>query len=159
VAFASSKLYRPSARRLSAKLVPTFADRGRRVISATDSHGCVLGILDRSRYYFFQVAPQLYSRDWVDPVPDPVLLRKSGSAGNRTQDLRICSQELWPLDDRGGTHTCLKLHVSEFLSHVYICFEMQGVFEWFFEMYVEVRFTDPHQINILEWLKASTEPQ
>jgi hypothetical protein len=31
---------------------------------------------------FFQVAPQLYSRSWVDPVPDPLLLRKFGSAGN-----------------------------------------------------------------------------
>jgi hypothetical protein len=28
---------------------------------------------------------QLYSRGWVDPVPDPLLLRKSGSAGNRTR--------------------------------------------------------------------------
>jgi hypothetical protein len=36
----------------------------------------------------------------VDPVPDPVLLRKSGTAGNRIQDLWICSQELWPLDHR-----------------------------------------------------------
>jgi hypothetical protein len=32
-----------------------------------------------------QVAPQLYSRSWVDPVPDPLLLRKSGSAGNRNR--------------------------------------------------------------------------
>jgi hypothetical protein len=31
---------------------------------------------------FYQVAPQLYSRDWVDPVPDPLLFF-SGSAGNR----------------------------------------------------------------------------
>jgi hypothetical protein len=30
----------------------------------------------------------------VDPVPDPLLLRKSGSAGNRTQDLWVSSQEL-----------------------------------------------------------------
>jgi hypothetical protein len=37
----------------------------------------------------------------VDPVPDPPLLKKSGSAGNRTWDLWICSQELWPLDHRG----------------------------------------------------------
>jgi hypothetical protein len=29
----------------------------------------------------------------VDPVPDPLLLRKSGSAGNRTWDLWICSHE------------------------------------------------------------------
>jgi hypothetical protein len=44
-----------------------------------------LGFLDRSRYFFFQVVPQLYSRGWVDSVPDPLLLRKSDSAGNRTR--------------------------------------------------------------------------
>jgi hypothetical protein len=38
----------------------------------------------------------------VDPVPEPLLLRKSGSAGNRTLDLWICSQELLPLDHTGG---------------------------------------------------------
>jgi hypothetical protein len=36
----ASELYRPNDRRLSAKLVPTFADRGCRVVSATDPHGC-----------------------------------------------------------------------------------------------------------------------
>jgi hypothetical protein len=36
----------------------------------------------------------------VDPVPDPLLLRKSSSAGNRTQDVWICSQELRPLDHK-----------------------------------------------------------
>jgi hypothetical protein len=48
----------------------------------------------RSRYLSLQVAPQLYSRGYVNPVPDPILLRKFGSAGNRTRDLWICSQEL-----------------------------------------------------------------
>jgi hypothetical protein len=33
---------------------------------------------------FYQVAPQLYSRGWVDPVPDP-LHYVYGSAGNRTR--------------------------------------------------------------------------
>jgi hypothetical protein len=33
------ELYRPSDRRMSAKLVPTFADRGCRVVSATDPPG------------------------------------------------------------------------------------------------------------------------
>jgi hypothetical protein len=61
--------------RLSAKLVPTFEDGGCRVVSATDLHGRILDFLDRSRYFFFQVAPQLYSRGWVDPVPDPLHLR------------------------------------------------------------------------------------
>jgi hypothetical protein len=32
-----------------------------------------------------KVAPQLYSWGWVDPVPDSLLLRKCGSAGNRTR--------------------------------------------------------------------------
>jgi hypothetical protein len=59
-------------------------------------------LLDRSRYFFIQVAPQLSSRGWVDPVPDTLLLRKSGRARNRTQDVWICSQKLWPLDQRGG---------------------------------------------------------
>jgi hypothetical protein len=75
------------------EVVPTFADRGCWVVSATDSV-VNLGFLDQSRCYFFQVAPQLFSRGLVDPVPDPLLLNKSGSAGNRTQDLCICSQKL-----------------------------------------------------------------
>jgi hypothetical protein len=58
--------------------------------------------LDQSRYFFFQGAPQLSSRGWVDPAPDWLLLRKSGSARNRTHDLWICSQKLWPLDHRDG---------------------------------------------------------
>jgi hypothetical protein len=75
-----------SDRRLTARLVPTFAGRGCRVVSvAEDPLGRDLGFLDRSRYFFFQVAPQLYSRGWVDPVPDPLLLRKCGSAGNQTR--------------------------------------------------------------------------
>jgi hypothetical protein len=37
----------------------------------------------------------------MDPVPDPLLHRKSGSVGNRTQDLCVSSQELSPLDNRG----------------------------------------------------------
>jgi hypothetical protein len=79
------ELYRPSDRNLLAKLMTTFADRGCHVVSATDPYGRILGFLDRSRYFFFQVAPQLYSRGWVGPVPDPLVLRKSRSAGNRTR--------------------------------------------------------------------------
>jgi hypothetical protein len=61
-----------------------------------------IGFLDRNHYFSIQIAPQLSSRGWVNPVPDPLFLRKSGSTGNETQDLWICSQELWPLDHRGG---------------------------------------------------------
>jgi hypothetical protein len=44
---------------LSAKLLPTFSDRGRHVVSLTDPYGRNLGSLDRSRYFFFQVAPRM----------------------------------------------------------------------------------------------------
>jgi hypothetical protein len=54
------------------------------VVSVANPYGRILDFLDRSPYFFSQVAPQLYSRGWVDPVPDPLLLRNSGSAGNRT---------------------------------------------------------------------------
>jgi hypothetical protein len=37
-----SELYRPSDRRLLAKLVPTFADRGCQVVSMTDPNGRIL---------------------------------------------------------------------------------------------------------------------
>jgi hypothetical protein len=52
------------------------------MVSVMDPYGRILGFLDQSRYFFFQVAPQVYSRGLVDPVPGPLLLRKSGSAGN-----------------------------------------------------------------------------
>jgi hypothetical protein len=81
----ASELYRLGDRRLSAKLVSTFAHRGCHVVSVTDPYGHILDSLEQSCYFFFQAAPQLYSLGWVDPVPDPLLLRKSGSAGNRTQ--------------------------------------------------------------------------
>jgi hypothetical protein len=71
--------------RLSVKLVPTSVDRGCLVVNAADPYRSNLDFLDRSRYFFFKVAPQLYSRGWVGPVPDPLLVRKSGSPGNRSR--------------------------------------------------------------------------
>jgi hypothetical protein len=52
----------PSDRRMSAKLVPTFVDKECHVVSVTDPYGRILGFLDRNRYFFFQVTPQLDSR-------------------------------------------------------------------------------------------------
>jgi CBS-domain-containing membrane protein len=42
----ASELYGHSERRLSAKLVPTFADRGCHVVSVTDPYGRILGFLN-----------------------------------------------------------------------------------------------------------------
>jgi hypothetical protein len=67
----ASYLYRTSDRRLSTKLVLTFEDfawSARRIPTAVFSVSSL-------------------TRGCVDPVPDPLLLRKSGSAVNRTRDL------------------------------------------------------------------------
>jgi hypothetical protein len=88
---------------LQAKLVSTFAVRSCCMASAAIPH------FRYSRFsrpetlpFFSQVAPHLSPRGWVGPVPDPLLLRKSGSVWTRTRDLWICRQELRPLDHRGG---------------------------------------------------------
>jgi hypothetical protein len=83
--YSASELYWPSNSRFSARLVPTFADKRCIVVRATDPYGRILGFLDRSRYFFVQLAPQLYSRGWEDSVPDTLLLRNSGNAGNPTR--------------------------------------------------------------------------
>jgi hypothetical protein len=76
-----------------AKYIPTerppfvgeVADRRRHVVIAAETLRPYFRFLDRSRYYFFQIPPQLYSQGWMDPVPDPLNLRKSGSAKTRTR--------------------------------------------------------------------------
>jgi hypothetical protein len=62
------------------------------MVSTTDPPGRILGFLDRSRYYFFLVAPQLYSR---------VLTRLSGLRSRPTASQKIWKRREWnpgPLD-------------------------------------------------------------
>jgi hypothetical protein len=52
-----------------------------------------LSSMGRSHYLFLQVALQSSSLGIVEPVAEQLLLRKSGSAGNRVRNLWIFSQE------------------------------------------------------------------
>jgi hypothetical protein len=63
----------------------TQSHLNRHVVSVMYPYGSIHGFLDRIPYFFFQIASQLYSQGSVDSVPDPLILRKSGSAGNRTR--------------------------------------------------------------------------
>jgi hypothetical protein len=113
----TSELYRVSNRRWSANFSANFC--GQKVVawSARPFPTAVnLGSLDRSRYFFFHVVPHLSSRGWVDRDLDPLLLRKSGSAGNRTRVLWAWSHELLPLDHRGCSFTPVhpRLHDKKF---------------------------------------------
>jgi hypothetical protein len=66
VAWVHERIYRSRDRCLSAKLVPTFVDRGCHVVSAADPYGRNHGFLDRSRYFFFQAVPQFtHEAEWT----------------------------------------------------------------------------------------------
>jgi hypothetical protein len=72
----------------------------------------------------------------VDPVPDPLLLRKSGSTGNRTRDLWVCSQEVWLLDHRGGQIMIYKCSVNPIINpnciYSHLCgWQYHGYHSWF----------------------------
>jgi hypothetical protein len=56
----------------------------------------------------------------MDPVPDPLLLKKADSAGNRTRDLWVSSQELWPLDHRGGLPVAHSNIFCQQIIYIYI---------------------------------------
>jgi hypothetical protein len=47
------------------------ADRGCHVVNVTDPTA-VFSVSRQEPLLFYQVAPQLYSRGWVDPVKDPL---------------------------------------------------------------------------------------
>jgi hypothetical protein len=58
----------------------------------------------------------------VGPVPDPLLLRISGSAGNWTRDSCVSSQKLWPVDHRGGhatEKTCRNTGVTSWVPYLH----------------------------------------
>jgi hypothetical protein len=84
-------------------LVPTFADRGVSCGQRGGSPTVVnLSFLDRSRYFSFKQLLIYPHKGWVDPVPDLLIFRKSGSSGNQTRDHWVRSQKLLPVDHRGG---------------------------------------------------------
>jgi hypothetical protein len=80
----ASEVYRPNDRRLSTNLVPTFAGRWCHVVSVTNPYGRILDFLDRSRYFFSSSSSVVLWR-LSGPRSRPLLLKKSGSAVNRTR--------------------------------------------------------------------------
>ena len=61
-----------------------------------------LCLLNLDRYLFYSSSSSIDLTRFTRLSADPLPLRKSGSTGNRTWDLCICSQKPWPLHHRGG---------------------------------------------------------
>jgi hypothetical protein len=95
------------------------------VVSATGPHGRWSRSSRLEPLLFVQVLPQLSSRGWLDPVPDPALLRKSIRAGNRTRNLWLCSQELLSLDHRGSPRPPARTHTNIIYIYIYIYIYME----------------------------------
>jgi hypothetical protein len=81
--------------------MPTFAVEGVAWSAQRIPTAFNVGFLDRSRYFSIQVAPQLPSRGWVDPVPDTYFSEnlvgpgiKPGTSGSVTRNSAV--------DHRGG---------------------------------------------------------
>jgi hypothetical protein len=87
---------------IPAKLVLTFADRGVYYGQRDGSPRPYSRFSTPESLIFLSNSSSVVLKGWLDRLPDPLLLRKSGSTENRTRDLWICSQELWPLGHRGG---------------------------------------------------------
>jgi hypothetical protein len=81
----ASEIYWTGDRLLSANFVPNFADRGCHVVSVTDPPRPYSWLYRPVLLHFFKVAPQLYSWGSVDLDPDPLILSKSCSTGNRSR--------------------------------------------------------------------------
>jgi hypothetical protein len=111
----ASELYWPSDRRLSAKLMTTFAGRGCCVVSATNLRGRYFRFPRPEPLLFHSSSSSVVLKRLSGPRSKPPSLpRKSGRAGNRTRNLWICSQKLWPLDHRGGLGLCIPIWIGTF---------------------------------------------
>jgi hypothetical protein len=106
------------------------------VVSVTDPYGRILGFLDGSRYFFLKIALQLYSRGRVDPVPDLLLLRKSGSAGNRTWTsgsvvrLSVTNLEIGKLHKLNNNGPFLQI-LQKLFSYVYNYIQLYDIYNLF----------------------------
>jgi hypothetical protein len=107
---------------LLAKLVPTFVHRGCRVVSTADLHSRILGFLDQSLYNFFQVAPQLYSRGWMGPIPDPQLLRNLVAQRIEPENRTRASGSVGKNSDHCVLYNLYILTVLIYLSKIYKSF-------------------------------------
>jgi hypothetical protein len=75
-----------------------------------------VGFLDPEPLLFHSNSSSVILMRLSGSVPDPLLLRKSGSEGNRARDLWICLQKLWPLDHSSLAKRLWKILDLKFLQ-------------------------------------------
>jgi hypothetical protein len=85
------------------------------VVSVTDPYGRILGFLDRSRY--FSIKKLLSCTHEAEWTPFQTHYFFFWQCRESNPDLRICSQELLPLDHRGGR---IQEYKCEYKKYIFI---------------------------------------
>jgi hypothetical protein len=98
----ASELYRPSDRRLSAKLVPTFPDRVVLHSQRDESLRLYYRLSRPEPLLFHPISSSIVLTILSGPRSRTTTSQKIWYCRGSNLDLWICSQELWPLDHRGG---------------------------------------------------------
>jgi hypothetical protein len=75
--------------------------------SAQHLHGRIVGFVDQSRYIYIQLAPEFYSRGWMDPVSDHYFSENLVVPGMKPGTSGSLARKSWPLGHRGGPGTYL----------------------------------------------------
>jgi hypothetical protein len=87
-------------RSLSETLVPTFTDRGCRVVSPADPPTAVISVFRSETLIFILSSSSIVLTRLSGPRSRPTTSQKIWWRRESNPDLWICSQELWPLDQR-----------------------------------------------------------
>jgi hypothetical protein len=88
------ELYLRGDRRLSAKLLPNLRVECVSWLAQRIPTPVNLDFLDVSRYYFYSISFSIVLTILSEPSFRSLLLRKYIGAGNRSQDIWICSEKL-----------------------------------------------------------------
>jgi hypothetical protein len=119
-------------RRLSAKRLPTCADKGCHVVSVTDPYGRILSVFWTGAATFLSSSSSIVLTRLSGPRSRPTTF-SFWQCRESNPGLRICSQELWPVDHRGGLRSpsqdlilqLSNLYSWELKTFIYICAFLQ----------------------------------
>jgi hypothetical protein len=100
----ASELHLPSDRRLSAKSLPTFSERGCHVVSAADPLRPYSRFPRPEPLIFLSSISSIVLTRLSRPRSIPTTTQNIWQRLESNPDFWICNQELWPLDHRGGPH-------------------------------------------------------
>jgi hypothetical protein len=103
-----------------------FAYRGCHAVTVTDPYGRILYFLDRSRYFFLSSISSVVLTTLSGPRSRPTTFFWYCRESN--PGLRICSQELWELDHRGGRESLYNKLKKNVINLIFLTISVNVLF-------------------------------